>query len=68
MSSSDSATLTELEKDLPTTREDIEALRRLRASRPSDPFAALQAIVDSLPAAARRQRRTTAAGRPELQL
>ena len=65
MSSSD---LLDLERDLPMTPEDIEALRRVRRIRPSDPFTAVQILSDSLLPAARRPRRRTAAGRPEFQL
>ena len=68
MGSSNGTVLTDLEKDLPTSRGDVVALRRLRATRSSMPFAALQALVDQLPAAARKPRRSTASGRPEFEL
>ena len=68
MSSSENTALTELERDLPTTRADVEALARLRSARPASPFDDLQALVDALPTAARRPRRTTAAGRPDFTL
>lgn len=68
MSSRTPAALTELARDIPTSREDVLALRRHRAVPPDDPFAALQALVDQLPAAARKPRRETAAGRAELEL
>ncbi len=44
------------------------ALRRAAAWRPADPFTAVQQLIDALPPAARRQRRDTAAGRPEFLL
>lgn len=68
MSSSEKTSLTEIERDLPTTRADVTRLRSLRSAGPVDPFVALQQLVDALPAAARQQRRTTAAGRPEFEL
>lgn len=78
MSSSEKTSLTEIERDLPTTRADVTRLRSLRSPGPVeqgpvdpgpvDPFVALQQLVDALPAAARQQRRTTAAGRPEFEL
>lgn len=68
MSSSKALALTELERDLPTSRADVDTLRHLHRARASEPFKALQALVDALPAAARRPRRTTAAGRPEFTL
>ena len=61
-------TLTDLEKDFPTTVDDVVALRRLRATQPPVSFAALQAFVDELPLAARKPRRSTAAERPEFKL
>lgn len=67
MSSSEIA-LTDLEQDLPTSRADVEALRRLQSVREPKPFKVLQALVDALPAAARRQKRTTSAGWPEFTL
>jgi hypothetical protein len=60
--------LTDLARDMPTTRDDVVALRRAGAQRPSEAFAALQALVDQLPGAARQPRRDTAAGRPEFRL
>lgn len=68
MSSGRPEPLDTLAEDLPTTPEDVEALRKAASIRPADPFAALQALIDALPPAARRQRRDTAAGRPELVL
>jgi len=65
MSSASRETLDSLAEDLPTTREDVEALRRAAARRPADPLAAVQELIDALPPAARRPRRTTAAGRPD---
>ncbi len=60
--------LLDLDRDLPTTPEDVEALRRARRIAVSDPQGAVQALSDSLPPAARRPRRGTARGRPELRL
>ena len=57
-----------IERDLVTTPEDVAALRRAAAKRPVDPFQAVQELIDSLPPAARRPRRDTAAGRPEFEL
>jgi hypothetical protein len=68
MSSSEKATLTDLERDLPTTRRAVEALRRAASLAPRDAFAAVQALVDALPSKARRPRRTTTAGRPDFEL
>ncbi len=68
MSSSGHNALTTLADDVPTTRADVAALRRAAAYRPPDPFAALQQLIDALPPPARRPRRTTAAGRAELEL
>ncbi len=68
MSSIKGTALTDLERDLPTSSADVDMLQHLRKVRESDPFKALQALVDALPAAARRPRRTTAAGRPEFRL
>ena len=62
MSSSNGEVLKNLERDLPTTSRDVAALRRLRAHQPADPFAAIQALVDELPRAARVPRRTTSEG------
>lgn len=60
--------LTEIERDLPTTHVDVVRLRFLRSAGPANPFEALQHLVDALPAPARQQRRTTAAGRPEFEI
>lgn len=60
--------LLDLERDLPTTPEDVAAQRRVGQLRAQEPFAALQELFDSLPPAARRPRRTTAAGRTEFEL
>lgn len=57
-----------LERDLITTPDDVAALRRAAARRPADPLRAVQELIDSLPPAARRPRRDTAEGRPELEL
>jgi hypothetical protein len=62
MSSRSTTALTHLERDLPTTPRDVEALRRAAALVPPEPFAAVQALMDALPAAARRPSRKTAAG------
>jgi hypothetical protein len=67
MSSSEIA-LTDLEKDLPTTAEDVAALRAIRSEPEQRPFAVLQALADALPEAARRQKRPTSAGWPEFTL
>lgn len=68
MSSPDRRPLDSLERDLETTAEDVAALRAAAAHRPPDPFAAVQALIDALPPAARRPRLTTAEGRAELVL
>ncbi len=68
MSSRRPQPLDSLARDLPTSRADVEALRRAAAARPMDPFAAVQELIDALPVAARRPRRVTAAGRPDLVL
>jgi hypothetical protein len=66
--SSRTSDLTDIERDIPTTPEDVEVLRRLRRTAPRQPFEAVQALADALPPAARRPRRTTAAGRPDFEL
>lgn len=68
MSSRGDLFLDSIEEDIPTTAADVEALRRAAGHRPPDPFAAVQQLIDALPPAARRPRRETAAGRPELVL
>jgi hypothetical protein len=68
MSSSEKTNLPDLERDLPTTARDVEALRRAASLTPRDAFAAVQALVDALPAKALRPRRTTATGRPDFEL
>jgi len=60
--------LDSLETDLETSPEDVAALRRAAAHRRGDPFLVVQQLIDSLPLAARRPRRDTAAGRPEFVL
>ena len=57
-----------LDRDLETTAADVAALRRVAARRPTNPFEAVQKLIDSLPPAARRPRRETAEGRPEFVL
>ena len=57
-----------LERDLETTTADVAALRAAAKRRPADPFQAVQELIDSLPANARRPRRDTAAGRPDFVL
>ena len=49
MSSSGRSELLDLERDLPTTEEDVEALRRARERPPADTAAYLRFLV-SLPA------------------
>jgi len=61
-------TLAHLERDLPTTRRDVEALRRAAEVVPVDPMAAVQILADALPAAARRPRTDTAIGRLQFEL
>jgi hypothetical protein len=68
MSSRTTLTLQHLERDLPTSPEDVEALRLAAAVVPDDPFAIVQALVNALPAVARRPRTETAAGRPPFEL
>ena len=68
MSSRRPSLLDTLAEDLPTTPEDVAALRRAAALRPADAFSAVQELIDALPPAARRPRRTTAAGRPDFVL
>ncbi len=68
MRSAKAKPLDSLERDLETTAADVKSLRRAASIRPPDPFAAVQALIDALPAPARRQRRETAAGRPEFVL
>ena len=54
--------LASLERDLPTTPDDIAALRRAKNAVPREDPNALQALYDALPAEARLPRRTTSAG------
>lgn len=48
------AALPDLERDLPTTAADVEALRRLRDARPRDPFPNLAVFPAAAEALARR--------------
>lgn len=68
MSSSERPPLDDLERDIPTTPEDVAALRRARAIPSLDPFAAVQRLEESLPPEARRQSRKTSAGWPDFEL
>ena len=54
--------LTNLERDLPTTPDDIAVLRRLKKAAPPEDPKALQTLYDALPAEARLPRRTTSEG------
>ncbi len=60
--------LPNLERDIPTTREDVAALRRAARMPVEDPFAAVQRLVDALPPGARRQSRETNQGWPDFEL
>ncbi len=58
MPSENTATLTTLDKDLPTTRHDTEALRRLRSeSMTIDQYLEFLACLPSLPTTALRTRK-----------
>lgn len=62
MSSRKRSPLADLALDIPTTEEDIAALRRAAAIRVEDPFAAIQRLNDALPPEARTQSRKTHEG------
>ncbi len=62
------ADLLDLDRDLPTSEEDVAALRRARAIAPADWLDALQELHDALPPRARQPRRSTDRGRPDLEL
>ena len=54
--------LANLERDLPTTPDDIAAIRRAKKAVLREDPNALQALFDALPPEARLPRRTTSAG------
>ncbi len=60
--------LESLERDLPTTPDDIAALRRAKKAASRDDPNALQVLYDALPPEARPPRRTTSAGWEEFEL
>ena len=60
--------LPNLELDIPTTQEDIAALRRAAAIPVADPFAAIQRLNDALPPEARNQSRETHEGWADFEL
>lgn len=62
------ADLLDLDRDLPTSADDVTALRRVRKIEPANWLEALQELYDALPPQARRPRRCTDAGRPELEI
>lgn len=62
------ADLLDLDLDLPTSAEDIAALRRVARIVPGNQIDAVQKLHDALPPASRRPRRTTDAGRSDLEL
>ena len=62
------ADLLDLDRDLPTSKEDVAALRSAKAIEPANWLEALQALYDALPPRARRPRRTIDAGRPNLEI
>lgn len=68
MSSSEPVSNLNLERDIPTTCEDVEALRRARSVKVEDPFGVVQQLIDALPSQARRQSRKTSAGWPDFEL
>ena len=64
-----SSDLLDLENDLPTTPEDIQALRRNRPQPGKDWLKELQELADQFPASAEaRRRRRTAEGREPFEL
>lgn len=68
MSSSESTSRLNLERDIPTTVDDVAALRQAHLIRSPHPFEALQQLIDALPPQAKRQSRKTSAGWPDFEL
>lgn len=68
MSSRKRSPLANLESDIPTTEEDVAALRRAAAIPVADPFAAIQRLNDALPPEARTQSRKTHEGWADFEL
>ncbi len=60
--------LLDLERDVPTSQSDIEALRRVKRLAIHDPAATMQTLHDALPPQAREPRRTTSAGWADFEL
>lgn len=60
--------LLDLENDLPTTPEDIQALRRNRPRPSTDWLKELQELADQFPASWEVRRRPTAEGREPFEL
>ena len=68
MSSRKKSQLHNEELDIPTTKEEIEALRRAAAIPVADPFAAIQRLNDALPQEARTKSRKTHKGWADFEL
>ena len=68
MNSRKRSPLADFELDIPTTEEDIAALRRAAAIPVEDPFAAIQRLNDALPPKARSQSRKTHKGWADFEL
>lgn len=68
MSSKEAGIKLNLERDIPTTPEDVAAVRVPRAVPVARAFEEVQRLVDALPPEARVQSRKTAEGRPDFEL
>jgi hypothetical protein len=62
MRTSEAGDLLDLQRDLPTTAKDVEALQRYRPVPLEDWWSSLQRLADSAPPAAQLQPRPTFAG------
>lgn len=62
MSLSERKLLLDLDRDVPTTAADVEALRKARAIPTEEPWVVVQRLIDALPPDARRQSRETSDG------
>lgn len=62
MKTSEAGELLDLQRDLPTTSEDVEALQRNRPAPFEDWWSSLQRLADAAPPAAQLRPRPTFAG------